>query len=109
METKTQRIDNLTTNIVEIDDSDQPVPEWISNAKGLVYMDDHDGFLDPDAEKINLPNCSIDPSTLSVYQCLKCGNRQSNREEIFRMKCTRCLNKSFNKIRPTKCVKFKAY
>lgn len=86
----------------------QPVPEWISNAKGLLYMDDYDGFIDPDAVKIKPPECVLDDNTQSVYQCIKCGNKQSNREDIHRMKCIRCYNKAFNKVRPTKWVKFKA-
>lgn len=109
----------VTTTITKVEESDDVVmkdassghqlPEWLEEAKGLVYLEEVDGFIDPDAIKIEPPKCGIDDKVVSVYQCIKCGNKQSNRDDIHRMKCTRCFNKAFNKIRPTKWVKFRAY
>lgn len=105
-----------TTTIVKIENSDgddqhahqEEDESWFEDVKGLVYLDDHDGFIDPDAVKIELPKCTIDDTVTSVYQCIKCGNKQPAENNIHRMKCSRCYNKAFNKVRPTKWVKFNA-
>ena len=104
----------LTTDITMVNETEEhesskSMPEWIRNARGLVYQHDYDGFNDPDAVEIKPPECVVDANTQSVYQCIKCGNKQFYRDDIHRMKCTRCYNKAFNKVRPTKWVKFKAY
>lgn len=89
----------------------EPEPEWKSDARGLIYFDDYDGLVDTDAEPIVPPECSINQEVPSVYQCIKCG-RKSNAtptgDTLFRFKCSRCFGKAFNKIRPTKWVKFHA-
>lgn len=109
-----------TTTIIKLESSDgddQPVHQeeeeeeddtWTEDVRGLVYLDDHDGFIDPEAVKIELPKCTIDEAVTSVYQCIKCGNKQPAEGNIHRMKCSRCYNKAFNKVRPTKWVKFRA-
>lgn len=104
----------LTTEIIKINCPKSLVnedwPEYKRNVKGLVYLEEFDGHLDEDATPIELPPIGIiDLNTKPEYQCIKCGKIQSFNEEIHRIKCPRCFNKAFNKIRPTKWVKFSAF
>ena len=91
-------------------------PEYKRNVLGIIYLDDFDGKIDDINESSNqtieIPSHgTIDPNVQPQYQCIKCGKIQTNEslDEIHRMKCLRCYNKAFNKIRPTKWVKFHAY
>lgn len=112
MDTATGNVSTLTTEIEQCQDVSMDAyvePIWKTNVKGLYYLEDYDGIIDMDSVPVEIPHCTIDATTQPVYQCIKCGNKQSNYEDIHRMKCTRCYNKAFNKIRPTKWVKFSAY
>ncbi|XP_075680163.1 uncharacterized protein LOC113799225 [Dermatophagoides pteronyssinus] len=111
----------LTTEIME-SRSDFTIntdnwPEYKRNVLGLLYLDDFDGEIDEINESnqlIELPLQlgNIDPNKQPQYQCIKCGKIQTNElqtNDIHRMKCLRCYNKAFNKIRSTKWIKFHAY
>lgn len=99
----------LSTEIMEVIPDDIVEPEYKTNVRGLFYLEDYDGVIEPNAMALEIPQCTIDSNTEPQYQCIKCGNKQSNYVDIHRMKCSKCYNKAFNKIRPTKWVKFRAY
>ncbi|KPM01845.1 hypothetical protein NH340_JMT07029 [Sarcoptes scabiei] len=94
-------------------------PEYKRKVKGLVYLDEFDGVLREDNEdenglenRIKIPKCDefivdLAKAQQPQYQCIKCGLIQTMANEIHRMKCNRCFNKAFNKMRPTRWTKFK--
>ena len=91
----------------------ETIPESLRNAEkdvqGLVYLEKYDKIRDVNDVPITMPVCGIDAKTPSVYMCMKCGTKQNTRIEIHRLKCSRCYNKAFNKIRPPKWQKFYAH